>query len=621
MKMINFSLLDCAQDIVMHRDIKGRIMRVNPAFCHAFGGKPDDWKGRWFAIGAAPEQIGGDVEALAPISPLVERLRRFDSFAQTLHGAVCFEWQEATLADGSSLMIGRDISHRRAEEDTLRDQRAGLAAEARAREQLFATLTHEFRTPINGVLGMASLMRHAGPNPEQAAYIDAIETSGRHLLGLVNNILDAAQLAAGEVSMTMAPFSPGDVVQELAEFLAPKAREKGIDITAQIGAETPAEAMGDVTRLRQILFNLAGNAIKFTQAGGVTLMVDADGEGRLRFSVADTGPGIPQDSRDRIFEAFAQVNNTSAKRQEGAGLGLSIARKLAEAMGGRLDLICPPGGGSVFTATLVARTLKPPRPADFAGLHFVVAAPDWVATSLLAQLRAGGATGRQWKIGDAPEPNAVLLASLGLANSVPIGVEGYRAALVLAAPDERRQLPHVLTLGFDAWLISPWRLATLEVQINRALGRALPEQVAAVCPAMDARNAAEEPERIAARVLLVEDNPINALLSESVLKRIGATVTLATHGMMALELAGEDRFDLIFMDMRLPEMDGIAVTRALREASGPNARSPIVALTANATPADRAACLAAGMDDFLTKPVEPEEFRNILNRMVVRPAA
>lgn len=612
----NAALLDCLHDIVVHRDAKGRMVRVNPAFCAFFGGRPDDWKGRWFAIGIADE--GADQQEMPPPVAHITRLRRYDSFADTLRGSVCFEWQESTFADGSTLVVGRDITHRRAEEDHLRDERAAMAASARAREQVFATLTHEFRTPLNGVLGMATLLRHSGLDPEQSAYVDALETSGRHLLGLVNNILDTAQLEAGQFSLKFAPFSPGDLVQELAEFLSPRAREKGLELTAQIGADTPRQVIGDVTRVRQILFNLAGNAIKFTASGGVCLMVDADGPDQLRFSVHDTGPGIPEAQRERIFEAFAQVDNSSSKQEEGAGLGLAIVRRLVEAMDGHMMLTCPPGGGSVFTATIGARTEEAASAPDFAGRRFCVAAPDAVATSLMAQLRAWGAAARRVTPDDAGDPEALLLVALEEADDFARELARYRGGLVLAAVDQRRVLAEKLTGGYAGWIIRPWRLNTLAAQIDRAWEGASPSSSIPLRGANDQRPppvGSDQLTLLEGRALVVEDNPINAMLSESALKRLGMAVCVASSGEMALELASDNRFDVIFMDMRMPGMDGLETTRRLRTATGPNQTTPVVALTANATPADRAACLDAGMNDFLTKPVDREGFHDTITRL------
>lgn len=486
-----------------------------------------------------------------------------------------------------------------------RPSRAQISA-----EQL-ASLSHEFRTPLNGVLGMARLLEGTKLTAEQKSYVSALHDSGQHLLTLVNDVLDFAKLGAGGVELHPAPMELEGLLRGVAELLSPRAREKGLEI-AWAAPASPAQIHADEGRLRQILLNFAGNAVKFTERGGVLITATVSEPGRVRLAVEDTGPGVSKSDRDRIFEAFAQADAAHADLG-GAGLGLAIARRLAHAMGGEVGVDAARGGGACFwfEATLPALPgLAPTRPLN--GRTVGVASPNpIVRDAARLQIEAsGGKAVVTEALAEAiarTKPGDVILVDASLAaDGGPLKPPLQRPAIVLLAPDERDRIARYRRAGFAGYLIKPLRRASIAERVLIAAGVAAP-----------AGQSAREDERIAtaaapgARVLLVEDNPINALLARALLSREGCEVEHAVGGAEALAACETGAYDLIFMDMRMPGLSGQETAQRLR-ADG--VETPIVALTANAFEDDRHACLAAGMDDFLVKPLSPDALRGALTR-------
>ncbi len=481
-------------------------------------------------------------------------------------------------------------------------------------EQL-ASLSHEFRTPLNGVLGMARLLEGTKLTAEQKTYVAALHDSGQHLLSLVNDVLDLAKLGASKVELHPARTSVEDLLRGVTELLSPRAREKDLEI-AWAAPAAPSLIHADEGRLRQILLNFAGNAVKFTEAGGVLITASSPKPGVLRFTVEDSGPGVSQSDRDRIFEAFAQAETAHADLG-GAGLGLAIARRLARAMNGEVGVETARFGGAAFwfEAAIPTLPVSPPM-LTLQGRQVGVASPNAIVREAARQQieACGGTAIVAETLADALASTVagdVILVDAGLAG--PTGAlrpPARRAAIVLLAPDERDRIERYRRAGFSGYLIKPLRRASLAERVLIAAGEQPP-----VTPA-------REDERIVeaaapgARVLLVEDNPINALLARALLAREGCDVSHAISGDQALKAADVGAFDLILMDMRMPGLSGEETARRLREAG---IKTPIVALTANAFEDDRHACLAAGMDDFLVKPLSPDALRAALIKWT-RPA-
>ena len=483
------------------------------------------------------------------------------------------------------------------------------AAPSDAPEQQFLRLmSHEMRTPLNGVIGMLGLLSRTKLDGAQRAYAEAAQKSAEHLLGLVNDLLDFARLEAGALEFDASPVDLEGLTRGVAELLSPKAHDKGLEIAWSVAADAP-DIVADEGRLRQVLFNLAGNAVKFTDRGGVRLTVERAGGSptrpRLAFVVDDTGPGVPEEARVRIFDEFGHADASDAARFDGAGLGLAVVRRLAQAMGGTVTVSDRPDGPGArfrFEADFPVAELAP-RTRLLDGTVVAVRTPDpFVRQAATAQIEAsGGRVARQ---------AGVTLIDHAMADGGTLMVRPSQGeAIILLKPNERDLIDHYRAAGFHGYLIKPLRRASLAERVVAAAGRRKGLTVAV--------GRGQDDDRVTpvafkgVRVLLVEDNPVGALLARTLLRREGCVVQTAADGHEALLTLKDARFDLIFMDMRMPRLDGPAATRALR-ARGE--RTPIVALTANAFAEDRIACLEAGMNDHLTKPLEADALRAALTR-------
>ncbi|MGE3142392.1 MAG: ATP-binding protein [Hyphomonadaceae bacterium] len=451
---------------------------------------------------------------------------------------------------------------------------------------------------------MAGLHAQSSHAPAHDATVHANRQSGEHLLDITTEILDYARLEAGRIALEEAPFDPEATMQAVAELLSPKAHAKGLEIAVTVHAGAPARVLGDDGRLRQILFNLAGNAVKFTERGGVLLELSQPAPGLARFSVSDTGPGIAPEMQSRIFEEFAQAGASIARQHGGTGLGLAIVKRLAAAMGGAAALSSRPGEGARFWVDLPLQSLPAVAPQpSLAGLRIAVATPSrLVAQSLAANVKAMGA-----RVATAKESADVALLDAVETPSAE-EIEAWRArarALVALAPQEDRgAIERGRAKGVEHYIVKPARRASLAARVRAALGEAAPSAGAALGAADDDDRA--PPSTLAgARILLAEDNPVNALLARTLLARAGCVVDVVGDGEEAVAAVARAPYDLVFLDLRMPRLDGLAAARRIRALDGPAAQTPLVALTAEDGGAERAAVFAAGMNDFVTKPFDP----------------
>jgi len=493
----------------------------------------------------------------------------------------------------------------------------GPAVRAGGADPFLRLMSHEMRTPLNGVIGMLGLLTRTRLDGAQRAYAEAARESAEHLLGLVNDLLDYARLEAGKLEIDPAPVELEGLVRGVAELLSPRAHDKGLEIVWSVSADAP-DVLADEGRLRQVLFNLAGNAVKFADAGGVRIAVDRvggpDDRPMLAFVIDDTGPGVPVEARTRIFEEFGHVDASDATRHGGAGLGLAVVQKLATAMGGEVRVEDRPGPkgtqGSrfVFQAAFDAVPDVAPRARPLTDRAFAVRSPDpFVRDAAEAQITASG--GSLWPVGGLACVTLVDHAGAAAAG-LPLAAlpEGGRS-IVLLKPSERDLIARYKSVGFHGYLIKPLRRASL---VERVLAAATAGETQGTPRGLPPEDDRVLPVRFAGtRILLVEDNPVGALLARTLLRREGCVVETAAAGEEAIAAMKRARYDLVFMDMRMPGMDGPAATRVIRAGGD---RTPIVALTANAFAEDRQACLEAGMNDHLVKPLEIEALRAALAR-------
>lgn len=571
--------LDATGEMALLRAADGRVRFVNHAFLSAFGGRRSDWTGRWFAV--------------APAGPVDKGSRRFEALMRTRAGNRWVEWDERPVESGGSISIGRDVTDQR-------DADAERREAEDARTRFFASVTHELRTPLAGVKGVADLLAMTALQPDQREYVRAVADSAMHGLGLIDEILDLSRLEAGHLDLRPEPVRPSDLVRHAVELLAPRAAEKGLSLACVIRESAPEEVLADTARLRQILFNLLGNAVKFTSEGGawVELSGDIDSEDRPRLiiTVRDTGPGIEAGDQARIFDHFERGTGSAQLKENGAGLGLAMVKKLVEAMNGEIGLESTPGNGASFWTALpvtIRKGVRTDRP--LAGESVMIASPCQVTRNALsAQILALGGDARTLSNPGRMASGRGMTVLLDAKWADRAQQSGAKRTLILADAASKDRIRDNPPPGADGWLVTPVRRQSLE----RFIRDVMPGQ------AGDNNRLEGEGWPLAGlRVLIAEDDPVNGLIAERTLIRLGAHPERAMNGREALDRLMAGGLDAALIDLRMPEMDGPAVARAARDAG---IQIPMIALTANTSEADRRACLEAGMNAFLTKPVDPQ---------------
>lgn len=565
--------------------------------------------GKWYAVGT--------------VRDISDRKAMEEELAET-----------ARMANENALHLEEAIA--RANQLALEAQMASVA-----KSEFVANMSHELRTPLNGVIGMTTLLLETDLTRDQRDFTEIIRSSGEALLAVVNDILDFSKIEAGKLDLECIEFDLRYTVEQVGEMLGSRAQEKGVEFVILIHHDVPEHVKGDPARLRQVLINLAGNAVKFTEAGEIVVSVRvADSNGSLvalRFDVTDTGIGIPADRIDALFDPFTQADSSTTRKYGGTGLGLTISKRLVTAMGGEIGVNSRPGAGSQFFFTVKLESVPcaapsvTPEPDSLKGFRLLLVDPFPANhAAYVEQLKpVGAAMDRIETVDEAIHAlhharNASVPYDLVVVDHSP-RLDGREvAARIKAEPSlahtrlilvtswpRRGDAAEMQRLGYEAYLVKPVKRDHLIKAIATVAGRAVHADAGRASPIVT-RHSLNETYRRGGRILLAEDNPTNQKIAARMLEKLGHHCDVADNGQEALNAAVATHYDLILMDCQMPKMDGFEAAKAIREARGASSRAPIVALTGSTLRSDHDACRNAGMDAVLTKPLLREALERIL---------
>ncbi|WP_411969280.1 response regulator [Mesorhizobium sp. B283B1A] len=631
-------LIDALGDLVIHRDRDGYIVYANKVFADLVETDQRDLAGKTLAelgieVGIVPDAAFSDHECLSST----------DVAIRTPSGPRWFSWIELSVRDkdsgaASHRAIARDITARKRAESSLITARERAEYASQAKSRFLATVSHEIRTPMNGIMGMARLLADTSLSPEQQTYVGAISTSASALLALIEDLLDYSKIEAGRFDPEPQPMSVREIADNIIELLAARAFAKDIGLGCHVEPDVPQMITADPGRVRQVLLNLIGNAIKFTDGGGVLVSVArarTETTDRICFTIADTGPGLRDEDMERIFEEFEQADGTSTRTHGGAGLGLAISKRLVAAMGGTISVSSRLGQGSefVFEIPATAATEAPQGRLDaLAGRRAVILSRNAVEADAIARtIRASGGTASIATTVAQAAPFAhgcdVLLVDAAMEESDGRLLKRLRQsgfsdceAITLIAPTDRGMLGEFRASGYTTFLARPVRGGTLlrVLLSSHAPALAHPQPEKRRTPALRASSDRQQ----GLSVLIAEDNDINAMLARATLLKAGHRVQVVGNGKAAVEAvtsAGhKHRFDVVLMDLHMPVMDGLDAIAAIRrheeETSAPPV--PIMVLSADSQEKTRHAVLAHGASGFVTKPLDPDALVNAVEGQV-----
>ena len=627
-------LIEAFGDIIMNRSPDGLVTYVNEAFISTFGESQTSFLNKPFIPDLLEEvkrSEPNDLEAM------------WDVKIKTQKGDKWFAWLDLPVRDDATgetsvrTMI-RDITRQKNIELELRQASQNSEAANHAKSRFLANVSHEMRTPLNGILGMSGLLADTSLTPEQEAYVDAVHDSGRALLTLIEDILDITVVEAGKLELKATPIKPARLVEDVCELLSSRAHDKDISISSYIEPSVPELIEIDSGRLRQVLINLVGNALKFTEQGGVHIQLVTVNESNvssqktiLNFKVSDTGAGISLEDQHKIFEEFAQADNESTRKHGGAGLGLSISKRIIEEMGGKIDLASRLGEGSTFDFTIEVKTKQNMPIENQSSLlkdnNVLVLGTNYYETrSLKSYISDHGAINSD--INSTPVTFDTILIDQSIDTSSPevsslleICKKTNKRAIILLEAKSRSRLEGYMEAGFNGYLIKPVRkLSLLNLIAGNEPVKRDSREISSSKSWSSMLIATTQPKRI----LIAEDNEINARLARAILEKAGHSIARAENGAEAIllweEHKGDDAFDLIFMDLQMPVKDGLDALREIREIEQHNAYSqiPIFILTADEKADTRDNALQLGATGFLAKPLEPEKLLSTADNVKTR---
>ena len=639
---------------ICHIDAESRCLRANQKMCEILGYDHAELVGKTVPQVTHPDDLapnltlfGALMRGELPTFAMEKRFFQKDGSIVSTYLSVSPQCDEAGKP-AYAIVTVQDISELKRLESELRQAKEAAEAANRAKDEFLANVSHEIRTPMNAIIGMTELALDAPRAEDQTQHLKTVKSAADNLLGILNDLLDFSKIEAGKLELDPADFGLRAILGDMLRTLAIRAHAKGLELVSHVQPDVPDALIGDACRLRQVLLNLVGNAIKFTDEGEVVCRVEfagnrtPDEEALLRFAVSDTGIGIPPEKQETIFRAFEQEDSSTTRRYGGTGLGLTIAARLVNLMGGNITVESEPGRGSTFAFTArFGRQPHPPgplavRPRVLLSNLPVLIVDDNATNRLileewlrgwqmqpvargdgLAALDAiwhGAATGRPFPLVllDARMPDT---DGLALAAAIRERVElAATRIILLSSGDFSADLARVRELRIDAHLLKPVQQDELLETIYRVMSRAHD----ATRPASaEASTSVQVAPADALHVLVAEDNEFNAQLLEELVARRGHRVKVASNGREALALAEGGGFDLLLLDIHMPELDGLQVVQAVRASERTSGgHLPVIALTAGSRKEERERCLAAGMDDFLSKPIRSGDLWAAIDRVV-----